>query len=200
MTKDNLENYISNHKDEFDTLEPSADLWMAISSNKLSVQENNSEKKSGSRVRMNSLKWITRVAAAIILFIGSYYFHEFRSNQKQFAQTENSSLQNSKLYNTLLEAEYYYTAQIGVEKDKFYTLTVGNSPIRNEIHDELKELDREFNELKEDLNDNVDNEEIIAAMIQNYRLKLRILQDMMIQLQDDKKVINSDNETKRIQI
>lgn len=200
MTKDKLEDYIKNHKDEFDTLEPSKDLWNGIGGKALPVMEVKNELVTPKRVRLNSLKWITRVAAAILIFTGSYYFHDYRSNKELIAENENPSAQNSQLYNTLMEAEYYYTAQIGMEQERLYSLTVGNSPIREEIQNELKELDKEFNALKEDLKDNLDNEEIIAAMIQNYRIKLGILQDMMMQLQQDKKVKNSDDETKRIQI
>jgi|GEM_PF-314434 len=199
MTKDRLENYIKDHREEFDVIEPSPDLWNAISGNQMSV-EMPSVKSNRKAIRLNSMKWITRLAAGMLIFLASYYVHDYRSSQKLIAESNESSLKNSSLYNTLLEAEYYYTAQIGLEKEKLYALTVGNSPVREEIQDELKELDREFNALKEDLKDNVDNEDIIAAMIQNYRLKLNILQDMMMQLQDDKKVKSSDNETKRINI
>ena len=70
--------------------------------------------------------------------------------------------------------------------------------MREEIQNELKELDKEFRLLKEDLKDNADNEEIIAAMIQNYRLKLSILQDMMFQLQEVKKEKENKDEIKLI--
>ncbi len=200
MTKDRLEDYIINHKDEFDNLEPSTDLWNRIGGTAISAPDSKIEQTAPKKIRLNGVRWITRVAAAILIFTGSYYFHDYRSGQNTIAVNEASSLQNSQLYNTLMEAEYYYSAQIGMEQERLYSLTVGNAPIREEIQNELKELDNEFNSLKEDLNDNQDNEEIIAAMIQNYRIKLRILQDMMIQLQQDNKVKNSDDETKRIQI
>ena len=37
-------------------------------------------------------------------------------------------------------------------------------------------------ELKDDLNDNADNDEVIQAMIQNYRIKLEILEEMLNQI------------------
>ncbi len=199
MTNDKLENFIRNNRDEFDELTPSPELWNGIvtrGENSISEPEEAKTKVIG----INYLKWATRVAAAIIIFSGSYYFHDYRSNQQQIAQENSANSVNSELYNTLMEAEYYYTAQIGLEKEKLYYLTVGNTVVREEIQNELKELDKEFRDLKEDLKDNADNEDIIAAMIQNYRLKLGILQDMMLQLQQDKKVKNTNNEIKRIQI
>ena len=190
MTKDKLEQYILDNRDEFDSLESSEKLWDGI----VKV------KKKPKIISINGLKWVARVAAVIIVFIGSYYFHDYRSQQKQISQFNSSSKEDIQLYNTLIEAELYYTAQIGEETEKLYVLTAGNSLVREEIQDELQELDKEFRVLKEDLKDGADNEDIIAAMIQNYRLKLNILQDMMYQLQEVKKEKNTNNEIKRIQI
>ena len=190
MIKDRLEQYILNNRDEFDSLEPSEGIWSGI------VEEKQRPKQK--LITINQFKWVVRIAAAVLIFVGSYYFHDFRSQQQQLSQTNASSNEGSQLYNNLLEAEYYYTAQIGVETEKLYQLTVGNSTVREEIQNELKELDKEFRLLKEDLKDNADNEEIIAAMIQNYRLKLSILQDMMFQLQEVKKEKENKDEIKLI--
>jgi len=192
MTKDKLEQYILNNKEEFDTLEPSLGLWEGI--DKIEF------KKEPGKFAIRNLRWVTRIAAAVLIFIGSYYFHDYRSQQKQISHTVSVTDDDVQLYNTLVEAEYYYTARIGVETEKFYKLAGGNSLLRDEIQSELKELDNEFNELKEDLKDNADNEEIIAAMIQNYRLKLSILQEMMLQLQQVKKEKYTNDEIDLIQI
>jgi len=188
MTKDKLEQYILDNREKFDTLEPSEKLWDNI------VKQKPKQKT----LNLNSMKWIARVAAVIIIFTGSYYFHEYRSQQILISSYNEKTNLDRDLYNTLLEAEYYYTAQIGVEKEKLYQLTVGNSMVREEIQNELEELDKEFRELKEDLRDNADNEDIISAMIQNYRLKLRILQDMMFQLKQVKEEKNTSDEIKLI--
>ena len=204
MNNDRLENYIRDHRDEFDTLEPSEDMWNAIVARKEEMSEEETDvKQQPKRVQLNRsayVRWISRIAAAVIIFFASYYYHDYQSNKEIIAENNTESSANSTLYNTLIEANYYYTSQINQEKEKLYSLTVGNSTLRKEIQNELDELDKEFNKLKEDLNDNVDNEEIIAAMIQNYRIKLSILQDVMMQLQDKNKVNTSDDETKRIEI
>ncbi|MFK5856448.1 MAG: hypothetical protein QM503_09985 [Bacteroidota bacterium] len=192
MTKDKLEQFVIDNKDEFDEIELSAGLWQGVGKIE--------PKSKLKRYSIHPLKWVTRIAAAILLFIGSYYFHDFRSYQKQLSNASSSQNEDTQLYNTLIEAEYYYTAQIGVEKEKFYKLAAGNSLLRDEIQNELKELDKEFSALKEDLKDNADNEEIIAAMIQNYRLKLSILQDMMRQMQQVKKEKYNSDEINLIQI
>jgi len=192
MSKDKLEQFIIDSRGEFDELEPSGKLWEGV----VKIEPVAKPK----RFEINQLKWVTRIAATILIFVGGYYFSEYRSSQNLINSSVSISTDNTQLYNTLMEAEYYYTAQIGAETEKLFKLTAGNSLVRSEIQIELKELDKEFNELKEDLKDNADNEEIIAAMIQNYRLKLRILQDMMSQLQQVKKEKHNKDEINLIQI
>ena len=56
--------------------------------------------------------------------------------------------------------------------------------------EDFTEMDKAFLELKEDLKDDVDNEEVVEAMINNYRLKLKILERIMIEIEE------KDNESK----
>ncbi len=57
---------------------------------------------------------------------------------------------------------------------------------------EFSDLDVLFKELKEDLNDNADNHEVIEAMIQNYSIKLEILEDMLNQIKPEQKNNNHE--------
>lgn len=194
MNKDRLEDFVRDRREEFDSIEPGEHLWKNIKPNISDEKVNTSR-----RVSMNRyLRIASQIAAAVLIFIASYYYHDYKSSVNDIVVAD--SQQDSELYNTLVEAGYYYNSKIDLEKEKLYSLTAGNTILREEIQDELNELDEEFMRLKEDLNDNMDNEEIIAAMIRNYRLKLQILQDMMLQIQDDNNAKKSGYETKRIEI
>lgn len=189
---DRLEKFVIQNRDSLDNMEPPSQLWDG-------VQKRRNKTKSKTKIFiLPAYKWALRIAAAIVLFVASYYFHDF--NNRPSTQLASTELPESSLLSELLEAEYYYTAQINVETEKFYKVTVGNNSLRNEIQLELKNLDKEFSKLKDDLMDNADNEDVIAAMIQTYRLKLSILQDIMDQLQEKKPVKKTTNETRRINI
>ena len=188
---DRLEKFVIQNKESFDTLEPPSHLWEKI-------QKDDIGKASPNKIiQLPVIKWTVRIAAAVIIFIASYYWHDFQYSQSLLKE---KTMAASPLLNEFLEAKYYYTAQIDAETEKFYSITVGNNSLREEIKLELDELDKEFAQLKEDLTDNADNEDVIAAMIQTYRLKLSILQDIMQQLQEQKSEKNSNHETKRINI
>jgi hypothetical protein len=51
-----------------------------------------------------------------------------------------------------------------------------------DLENDLHELDEYCKNLKSDLKDNVNNEEVIEAMIHSYRMKLEILESLLQQL------------------
>ena len=120
----------------------------------------------------------------MVIFVSSYIFIDYMNKQNTdpvFAETETVNPEDARIYQDLREAEFYYSSMIEQRKEEFYHLA-GND-LRKEINVELTELDNVFRELKEDLKDNADNEEVVVAMIQNYRLKLEILEEILIQLE-----------------
>lgn len=168
MNPDKLEKYVLDHRDQFDDQEPDPSLWEKVETRKAPVI----------RINWKSAAW--KVAAAVAIFIGSYFFHDYMSSRNHLPG--GLSKDASPIAKELLEAEAYYSAQINMRKDEVFRLTATNPEVRYEIDREMVDLDRVFSELKEDLKDNADNEEVIEAMIQNYRLKLDILEEMLQQL------------------
>jgi hypothetical protein len=55
--------------------------------------------------------------------------------------------------------------------------------LKKDMSRELNELDSVYQSLKNDLKDNISNAEIVEAMIQNYRLKLNLLEQIHAELQ-----------------
>lgn len=184
MKTDHLEKYITDHRDEFDELEPSPMMWDKI------------ETREPKKVHLNWKTIGLRVAAVVVIFIASYYFHDYvesrNTNQNQMMASEE---QQNPMYQELMEAEFYYTAQIEETKQAVFHLTNNNHNLRKEINLELVDLDKVFQELKNDLSDNADNDEVIVAMIQNYRLKLEILNDILNQLKSTDEKENKDEAT-----
>ncbi|MCF6171516.1 MAG: hypothetical protein L3J31_01240 [Bacteroidales bacterium] len=181
MKRDKLEQYIIENKDEFDELIPNPALWDKV------------ETRKPKTIQLNWKTIGLRAAAVVVIFISSYYFHDFVQNRYSRQNKLASEVENNRqnpMYQELMEAEFYYTSQIDETKAAVFQLTSNNHRLRNEINAELLDLDKVFRELKNDLNDNADNEEVIVAMIQNYRIKLEILKDILYQLK------STDNKNK----
>lgn len=188
MNPDNLEKYILENRENFDDLTPDPSVWEKI----------NEQSSAKAKKRINYKSILYRVAAVVFIFFASYYFHDYmsrRSDQDVMVNTQYNN-QYRHVLNKLEEAEVYYSAQISNKKTEIYKL-VGNSPeIKTEIEQEFIHLDKLYKELKKDLKDNVDNEQVIEAMIQNYRIKLQILEEMLTQIK--KLNVEEKNETHEI--
>jgi hypothetical protein len=172
MNRDKLERFMIDNRDEFDEFEPNPELFQGVQVRKPAISMTK---------KWNSAIW--KVAAAIAIFIASYFFHDFMNVSDPGSMTQvNETEQASEVFKMLMEAEMYYTSQINSKKEEFNYLSSGNPDINREINYELVELDSVYADLKRDLKDNAANEEIIEAMIQNYRIKLEILEDVLQQM------------------
>jgi hypothetical protein len=183
MSPDKLEKYILDHREQFDDQEPDPALWEKVNTRKAPVI----------RINWKDIAW--KAAAVVVIFVASYYFHDYMASRKQFSGgriSKNAEL-NSPIVKELIEAEAYYTSQINMRKEEVFRLTASNPEVRHEIDDEMIDLDRAYKELKEDLKDNADNEEVIEAMIQNYRIKLDILEEMLRRLKHSNESQNEES-------
>ena len=78
----------------------------------------------------------------------------------------------------------YYNSQISSLYEKARPLLTSNPDIRMELDNSLGELDSLSLQIRNDLKDNVANEEVIGALIRNYRLRIQLLEDMLMLMKE----------------
>ncbi|MDY0286521.1 MAG: hypothetical protein RBR21_10340, partial [Bacteroidales bacterium] len=100
--------------------------------------------------------------------------------------------QGIAMIHELQEAEAFYEARINQSKTRLASYSTQHPELLEEINNDLEQLSQVYEELKNDLDDHAANQEIIEAMIQNYRLRLGILEQILAQLIEK-------NETQAIQ-
>jgi len=183
MSRDKLEKFIIDNRDEFDEFKPAPGLFDGIETRNPRIVS----------INWNSVMW--KAAAVVGIFIGSYFFHDWVDNSSENVQVvaTDQTDESSEIVKMLIEAEAFYTAQIDTRKEEFYLLASDQPDVKDEIDYELVELDAVYAELKQDLKDNADNKEVIEAMIQNYRIKLDILESVLTQLHKAKNVEKENN-------
>ncbi len=190
MKNDRLEHFIDENREAFDNLEPGAMVWAGI------------EKQKGRTISARWRRVGVRAVAAVVIFIASYYFHDFMQNRKSTQErlvSEKSIDGQTDMYHELQEAKYYYTSQIEETRAVVFAKINDNIELKNDIDTELLDLDKVLKELKSDLKDNLNNNEVVEAMIQNYRFKLNILKDILQHLNSfDEK--NNEDETPNVNI
>ena len=182
MQADRLEEFILENREQFDDMEPRPEMWDRIGKRKAPVLG----------IGWKSIAW--RAAAVVIIFFSSYIF--FRLTDKDLSPSSGKTYaelpeDNSPLASEFREAEIYYTSQINFMRDEVIRLSENDPSVREIMDTEMVDLDEIFQELKNDLKDNTDNEEVIEAMIQNYRIKLEVLEEILRQLNQSREPINS---------
>lgn len=158
--QDNLKKHIEERREEFESF----DFDQAQSWSKISEKLTQESKPKGLIVY-----WKYAVAACLVLATGWVAFN--------FGQNQNNSYQASSEFS---EVEVYYTQEIEAK-----LLLVNNKVNDPLLLADLASMDEAFSALKSDLKDNVDNAEVVAAMMENYRLKLKILERILEKINED---------------
>jgi len=175
MKKDKLESFIQENRNEFDFHVPGKNVWHKIKPGK-------EPDIKGSR---KFLRIMSRVAAVLLIFVASYAFHEYMDiRQEKFANNRDNEFYNLKP--EIKEAEYYYNNQVTMKLSELQPFLTKFPGLESEVMMDLSELDSIYSSLKKDLKENIDNEQVLEAMIQNYRMKVKILEDLLLDISPNK--------------
>src|SRR4030042_312475 len=173
MKRDRLEQFIAENRDQFDIHDPGDRVWNGIK---------NRVRKGHRLPGFKTIIWWA--AAVLVIFSASFLLQEYLHRNNILTSTKDKKIQNIVIPE-LQEAETYYTNLVDEKIDEIELLLKNEPELGNKLKNDLAELDSIYTELQKDLTDNIANDEVIEAMIQNYRLKLQILEDFLGYLKKD---------------
>jgi predicted CopG family antitoxin len=176
---DRLEEFVKQHHEQFDLHEPDPSIWLKINpANQAEAQ------------KRRPMRWLRIAAAVAMIFAGSTAGIYFLTGENVDANRH-----SSELYLEILETEQYYSQIVSDRYDELKPFLASNPSAKEMLTTDMEELDEVYEELKEDLKDNASNPEVIEAMILNYRVKLEILEDLLIQLKEKENQDYEKNES-----
>ncbi len=188
LTVDPLERFIRDNRTELDAALPKTNMWEQLEKSLPTASP------AAKRVHLNWQKTLLRAAAAVILMatgagLGIWYSQQ--SNQAGMAMSEVSP--------EYRELEQFYQRDIRSKQQELATFT-GNQP--EEVHGDLQQIDAAMQELRDELADVPpgNREQVVRAMIENYKAKMAILQRVLERLEPTKTDQNDHkyHETKHI--
>lgn len=172
--KDELKIFTEQNRESFEGYKLDLDdAWLGVEDHLNKIEE-----KSVKIPWANILK-----VAAIFIVVMTVAFGFYLNNQRISLAENGIALHN--ISSELADTEAFYTSLIS---ERIELIEVSLGVIEPEIQKQLNIIDEEYLSLKTDLNDNADSEEVINAMIKNYRLKLAMLEKILEEIQD-----NDDN-------
>jgi len=160
---DEFEKHIKNGREGMDIHDPDPGLWSRIET-ELPRRERH----------IGSYLW----KAAVILIVAG-------AGLTLMLRTINAPESNDDQHITAVrETWVYYNSQISSLYEEAKPLLTDNPDISRELDNSMGELDSLSAEIRKDLNDNIANEEVVEALIRNYRLRIELLEDMLVLMKE----------------
>ncbi len=177
---DPLERFINEHRDALDTAVPDLKVWANI------------VKETPGKARITGINWqrsLLRAAASVALLVtglglGIWYA---RSG-------ETPRMAMSEVSNEYAELEQYYQRDIAGKQQKLATFTGSQSA---EVLEDIKQMDNVMTELRLELA-NVpegNREQVVRAMIENYKAKAAILERVLDRLEESNRTETKNNDS-----
>jgi hypothetical protein len=183
--EDRFEEFIKHNREGFDYRDPDPRVWQKI------------ESRIHLKRRFAWGRILQRVAMVVIIFAASYAVNELVHRYRTGDLRSQHSPKSSKVQAIpgLMEAEAYYAGLVNEKMDELKPIMANCPSLKEELNLDLSELDSVYIDLKKDLKDNMANQEVIEAIIENYRLKISILENLLIEMKphEDECVTKSES-------
>jgi hypothetical protein len=170
---DKLEEHIRRNREDLDRYSPPAGLWRNI--------------RKGLRKEKSIMRHWLSIAAITVIILGTAIalirpVHRWSDTNRQKNGDETLTQQADPL---LKETETYYNSLVNTLYKEATPLLTKNPEIKKELNSDLTQIDSICTDIKKDLKDNISNKDVVEALIQNYRTKIQILEDMLTVLKEN---------------
>jgi hypothetical protein len=178
-----LEEHIRKNREDLDRYSPSPDVWNKISRDV--------------RKKKSLFTPLRAIAAVLVIAVGLSSVILLQKKNSKINMNEGfENTVTSSDGTQLKETEIYYNNLVNSLYSEAQPLLTGYPEMETELTSDFSHLDSIFTDIKKDLKDNADNQEVVEALIQNYRIKIRILEEMVTILKENsgKKEKNANHE------
>jgi hypothetical protein len=163
-----LEDFMKASKEEFDDLEPSADLWSRIE--KHLPAEGTVPKKR--EAKMFSLAFVLKVAASIIIVMGIGFFVYVRNEKKQ-------AVDYASINPAYAKQRAQYVSLVKEKRAELKTLTHDDPEMYKEFSNDIAKMDSTYRKLNSDLANSPNREYVLRAMIRTLQIQIEVLNQQL---------------------
>jgi hypothetical protein len=189
-----LENFIRDHREEFDGEEPSPRVWKDLQQ-QLQAEAKPAAKKnsSGRLLTFSILKW--SAAATILLLAGLGVFHIIDkpgTNGTEQVKTNREDLLQ-KINPTYAKEVYHFTQLIELKQEELKQIEKDNPELYQQFLGDISQLDSSYKSLKKELPSNPNREQLLEAMIENLKMQTALLNQQLQIIQQIKQSKTNSN-------
>jgi hypothetical protein len=177
---DRLEQLCKENRDQLDHAEPAAGHFDRF-------RRKLEDQPSGKR------GWLTYLKAAsitLLVILSTLWMYENLINRSSLQE----GISLGEISPEYQQAEIYYTNMVQSKYREIDEMTFPEDSLQKEIlKKELSDMDLIYENLRKELEDNPSNERLIHAMIEHYELKLDVMNQILNQLNELKKLELNNN-------
>jgi hypothetical protein len=144
-------------------------MWNAIS------QRLSEEPKQ----KIRKFAWMKVAAVALLALLVPIAIYQVKFQELKQAK---SDVPVDPEVQELIEAEAYYAQEVSGKLDEIQKCYKVHPELKSEIESDLDELESMYLSLKNDLKENISNKEVIEAMIENNRNRMKLVDDVLEQI------------------
>jgi len=163
-----LEDFIKMNRDEFDDLEPSADLWARI---EMHLPPQDAELKTR-EAKTFSLGFVLRVAATVIVVMGVCFVFYVRNEKRGVVDL-------AAINPVYAKQQVQFTSQIETKRSELKSIAKTNPQLYQEFNAEIAEMDSTYKEMNNDLATSPNQERVLRAMIRNLEIQTQVLSQQL---------------------
>jgi len=198
-----LEQFMRDHRDEFDGEEPAPQVWKKLEQELLPAAP---EKKGKVFMMTTMVRW--SAAAAILVLAGLGVFHLFNpsgststdpkvANRQDPPKKEEGDVLLKDIDPTYAKEVYHFTQLIELKQNELKQIEKDNPALYKQFLGDITKLDSSYNALKQELPSNANREQLLEAMIQNLRLQTELLNQQLQIIQQIKKSKSGSDENSK---
>jgi len=175
---DNFEKHIRDHAAQFNERRADKDkMWAKIS------EELHQEKPN---IIPLWKKPLFRVAASVLLLLGLASFFGLTVLDNSAEKTQYASKE-------LMEIDMYYKDLVSYQVELVKNNQTLSEENKAEFLSFMDELDVEYEVLKKEMQKNLDNEQVLEAIVSNYKKRIELIENLLHQLNESKKQDEDDH-------
>lgn len=167
-----LEDFISNNKEEFDDLEPRADIWNNISK-ELDAWDEEQQLPKKREAKTFSLGFVLRVAAMIVVVMG-IGFGVYVQNQKSSEGVDLAAINP-----TYAKQQLQYASLIATKRVELKQIAKYDPELYKEFSAEITKMQTTYKKLNTDLATSPNQERVLRAMIRNLQIQTEVLNQQL---------------------
>ncbi|MBL4677719.1 MAG: hypothetical protein JKY70_16185 [Mucilaginibacter sp.] len=173
-----LEDFISQNREEFDDLEPRADIWANIAKGLDAFDEQQAQLPKKREAKTFSLGFVLKVAASVIVVMGIGFGIYLKT-----LKPANNGVDLADINPTYAKQQVHLVSVIETQKNELKQIAKFDPQLYQEFNGEITRMQSIYKKLNADLATSPNQERVLRAMIRNLQIQTEVLNQQLSVIQ-----------------